>query len=220
MRRWSGSASEPNGLNINERCGSNEPALLRETVLREGADLGVALDGDADRLVLVDDRGAVIDGDQVLGLIAGSWRDERLLRGEAVVATVMSNLGLEQHLAGLGLALHRTRVGDRYVVERMRADGCNVGGEQSGHIILSDFATTGDGLLAALQVLAVLRRRDRPASEVAPRVRAGAAAAAQRARAAPARPRGARGRGPAGSGSRRGWPGPGGSWCAHRAPSR
>ena len=158
---------EPNGLNINEGCGSNEPALLRETVLREGADLGVALDGDADRLVLVDDRGAVIDGDQVLGLIAGSWRDERLLRGEAVVATVMSNLGLEKHLAGLGLALHRTKVGDRYVVERMRADGCNVGGEQSGHIILSDFATTGDGLLAALQVLAVLRRRDRPASEVA-----------------------------------------------------
>ncbi len=158
---------EPNGLNINEGCGSNEPALLRETVLREGADLGVALDGDADRLVLVDDRGAVIDGDQVLGLIAGSWRDDRLLRGEAVVATVMSNLGLEKHLAGLGLALHRTKVGDRYVVERMRADGCNVGGEQSGHIILSDFATTGDGLLAALQVLAVLRRRDRPASEVA-----------------------------------------------------
>jgi phosphoglucosamine mutase len=158
---------EPNGLNINEGCGSNVPALLRETVLREGADLGVALDGDADRLVLVDDRGAVIDGDQVLGLIAASWRDERLLRGEAVVATVMSNLGLEKYLAGLGLALHRTKVGDRYVVERMRADGCNVGGEQSGHIILSDFATTGDGVLAALQVLAVIRRRNRAASEVA-----------------------------------------------------
>ena len=173
--------TEPNGLNINDGCGSNEPALLRETVLREGADLGIALDGDADRLVLVDDRGSLIDGDQLLALIAGSWRADRRLRGEAVVATVMSNLGLETHLGGLGLALHRTRVGDRYVVERMRADGCNVGGEQSGHIVLSDFATTGDGLLAALQVLAVLRQRDRPASEVARVFDAGAAAAAQRA---------------------------------------
>ncbi len=156
----------PNGLNINDGCGSNEPGRLRETVLAEGADLGVALDGDADRIVLVDERGNLIDGDQALGLIAASWQADQRLRGDAVVATVMSNLGLEKHLAGLGLPLLRTKVGDRYVVERMRADGCNVGGEQSGHIILSDFATTGDGLLAALQVLAVLRRQDRPASEV------------------------------------------------------
>ena len=158
--------TEPNGFNINEGSGSSEPALLRETVLREGADLGIALDGDADRLVLVDERGDLVDGDQLLALIAASWQSDGRIRGGGVVATVMSNLGLERHLAGLGLVLHRTRVGDRYVVERMRADGCNIGGEQSGHIVLSDFATTGDGLLAALQVLAVLRARDRPASEV------------------------------------------------------
>lgn len=157
---------QPTGLNINEGCGSNHPEPLCQTVLSEGADLGVALDGDADRVVLVDERGHLIDGDQVLGLIARSWRDEQRLRGQAVVATVMSNLGLETYLAGLGLGLRRTKVGDRYVVERMREDGCNVGGEQSGHIVLSDFATTGDGLLAALQVLAVARQRDRPASEV------------------------------------------------------
>jgi phosphoglucosamine mutase len=126
----------------------------------------VALDGDADRVVLVDDRGQLIDGDQVLALIAQSWRADQRLKGEAVVATVMSNLGLEKYLGGLGLTLRRTTVGDRYVVERMRADGCNVGGEQSGHIVLSDFATTGDGLLAALQVLAVVRQQDQRASEV------------------------------------------------------
>ena len=158
--------TEPNGLNINAGCGSNEPALLREAVLREGAHLGIALDGDADRLVVVDDRGNLIDGDQLLAVIAASWRGDGRVRGDGIVATVMSNLGLERHLAGLGLALHRTKVGDRYVVERMRADGCNVGGEQSGHIVLSDFATTGDGLLAALQVLAVLRQSERPSSEV------------------------------------------------------
>ena len=158
--------TRPNGLNINDGCGSNEPAHLRETVLAERADLGVALDGDADRVVLVDEHGSLIDGDQALGLIAASWQADQRLRGQAVVATVMSNLGLEKHLAGLGLTLLRTKVGDRYVVERMRQEGYNVGGEQSGHIILSDFATTGDGLLAALQVLAVIRRRDRPASEV------------------------------------------------------
>lgn len=157
---------QPNGHNINEGCGSNRPELLRETVLREGADLGIALDGDADRVVLVDERGNLIDGDQVLALIAASWQAEGRLEGGAVVATVMSNLGLEHHLQGLGLELRRTKVGDRYVVEAMRELGCNVGGEQSGHIILADFATTGDGLLAALQVLAVIRRRDRPASEV------------------------------------------------------
>ena len=158
--------TDPDGLNINAGCGSNEPDLLRETVLREGAQLGIALDGDADRLVVVDDRGNLIDGDQLLALIAASWHADGRVRGAGIVATVMSNLGLERYLGGLGLALHRTKVGDRYVVERMRADGCNVGGEQSGHIVLSDFATTGDGLLAALQVLAVLRQRDRPASEV------------------------------------------------------
>ena len=157
---------EPNGLNINAGCGSNEPAQLRDAVLRDRADLGIALDGDADRLVLVDDQGRLIDGDQLLALIAGSWCADGRVSGGAVVATVMSNLGLERRLAALGLALHRTRVGDRYVVERMRADRCNVGGEQSGHIVLADFATTGDGLLAALQVLAVLRQRGRPASEV------------------------------------------------------
>jgi phosphoglucosamine mutase len=159
--------TEPNGLNINNGCGSTYPEALREVVLHERADLGVALDGDADRVVLVDDRGEIIDGDQLLALIASSWQADQRLRGEAVVATVMSNLGLERHLGGLGLTLHRTKVGDRYVVEQMRASGCNVGGEQSGHIILSDFATTGDGLLAALQAVAVLRQQDRPASEVA-----------------------------------------------------
>ena len=116
---------------------------------------------------MVDDGGNLVDGDQLLGLIAASWHADHRMRGDGVVATIMSNLGLERYLAARGLALHRTRVGDRYVVERMRADGYNVGGEQSGHIVLSDFATTGDGLLAALQVLAVLRQRDRPASEVA-----------------------------------------------------
>jgi phosphoglucosamine mutase len=158
--------TEPNGLNINADCGSNHPAALREAVLREEADLGIALDGDADRLVLVDDRGRIIDGDQLLALIAASWHADERVRGGGIVATVMSNLGLERYLGGLGLELRRTRVGDRYVVERMRSDGCNLGGEQSGHIVLSDFATTGDGLLAALQVLAVLRQRGRPASEV------------------------------------------------------
>src|SRR3954468_6626980 len=158
--------TEPNGLNINDGCGSTSPAALRAAVLREGADLGIALDGDADRVVLVDNRGDVVDGDQLLALIATSWQADRRLRGEAVVATIMSNLGLERHLAGLGLGLQRTKVGDRYVVEQMRAAGCNVGGEQSGHIILSDFATTGDGLLAALQAVAVIRQRDRPASDI------------------------------------------------------
>ena len=158
--------TEPNGLNINDGCGSTAPEALQAAVLREGADLGVGLDGDADRVVLVDDLGELVDGDQLLALIASSWQADQRLRGEAVVATVMSNLGLERHLAGLGLGLQRTKVGDRYVVERMRADGCNVGGEQSGHIILSDFATTGDGLLAALQAVAVIRQQDRPASDV------------------------------------------------------
>ena len=156
----------PDGFNINQGCGSTDPALLCARVLAEGADLGIALDGDADRLVLVDERGQVIDGDQILALIARRWQEAGQLAGGGVVATVMSNLGLERFLAGQGLALYRTQVGDRYVAERMRANGLNVGGEQSGHIILSDFATTGDGLVAALQVLAVLVATGRRASEV------------------------------------------------------
>jgi phosphoglucosamine mutase len=156
----------PDGFNINRGCGSTAPGELAELVRERRADLGIALDGDADRLVLVDEAGRLIDGDQILALIAGSWKAEGRLRGEAVVATVMSNMGLERHLKGLGLALLRTAVGDRYVGERMREVGCNLGGEQSGHMIMTDFGTTGDGLIAALQVLAVLVEEHRPASEV------------------------------------------------------
>jgi phosphoglucosamine mutase len=156
----------PDGFNINQGCGSTVPELLCAKVLEHGAHLGIALDGDADRLIIADENGEVVDGDQILALIAESWHRAGTLRGGGVVATVMSNLGLERHLTSLGLTLHRTKVGDRYVAEHMRAAGLNVGGEQSGHLILSDFATTGDGLLAALQVLAVLVHRNRPASEV------------------------------------------------------
>jgi phosphoglucosamine mutase len=155
----------PNGLNINEGCGSTRPEALRAAVLAERADLGLALDGDADRLVLLDERGELVDGDQILALIAKEWRAEGRLARPGIVATVMSNLGLERYLAGLGLGLERTRVGDRYVVEAMRAGGYNLGGEQSGHIVLTDLATTGDGLLAGLQVLAALGRAGRPLSE-------------------------------------------------------
>jgi phosphoglucosamine mutase len=158
---------EPNGFNINEKCGATAPQAMREAVLQHGADLGIALDGDADRLIVCDEKGQVIDGDQVMALIASFWHANALLKGGGVVATVMSNLGLERYLAGRGLALLRTSVGDRYVVERMRADGYNLGGEQSGHIVMSDYATTGDGLIAALQVLAVLVESARPLSEVA-----------------------------------------------------
>jgi phosphoglucosamine mutase len=156
---------EPDGFNINKGCGSTVPAYLRAKVIEHGADLGIALDGDADRLILIDERGDIVDGDQILALIAKSWSSAGLLQGGGVVATVMSNLGLQRMLEGEGLRLHRTRVGDRYVVEQMRACGMNVGGEQSGHMILSDYATTGDGLIAALQVLAVLVASKRPASE-------------------------------------------------------
>jgi phosphoglucosamine mutase len=156
----------PDGFNINSGCGSTVPALMCAKVLEHGADLGVALDGDADRLMLADEHGELVDGDQILALIAGKFQREQRLRGGGIVATVMSNLGLERHIEGLGLSLHRTRVGDRYVAEHMRAHGMNVGGEQSGHVILSDYATTGDGLLAALQVLAALVESDRPASEL------------------------------------------------------
>jgi phosphoglucosamine mutase len=154
----------PNGFNINARCGSTAPEVMCATVLEVGADLGIALDGDADRVVLADERGKLIDGDQILALLAQSWQARDLLSGEGVVATTMSNLGLERFLAECGLRLYRTKVGDRYVVEHMRKSGHNLGGEQSGHIIMTDFATTGDGLLAALQVLAVMRAKDRPLS--------------------------------------------------------
>ena len=156
----------PDGFNINRDCGSTVPEFLSGEVRRHGADLGLALDGDADRLILSDERGTIVDGDQVLALMARSWQQSEQLSGGGVVATVMSNLGLERYLGAQGLALHRTQVGDRYVMERMRSGGFNVGGEQSGHMILSDYATTGDGLLAALQVLAVLIEQGRPASEV------------------------------------------------------
>jgi phosphoglucosamine mutase len=156
----------PDGFNINRGCGSTVPEYLCAQVVEHGAHLGIALDGDADRLLVADERGKLIDGDQILALIARSWTDSGRLRGKGVVATVMSNLGLERHLASQGLAMHRTNVGDRYVVERMREAGMNLGGEQSGHIILSDFATTGDGLLAALQVLAVIVTQGRSASDV------------------------------------------------------
>ncbi|MBV8911867.1 MAG: phosphoglucosamine mutase [Acetobacteraceae bacterium] len=156
---------EPDGFNINKGCGSTMPELLRAKVIEHKADLGIALDGDADRLILIDEKGEVVDGDQILALIARSWKSEGTLRGGGVVATVMSNLGLERMLQDEGLRLMRTRVGDRYVVEQMRASGMNVGGEQSGHMILCDYATTGDGLIAALQVLAVLVASGRPASE-------------------------------------------------------
>ncbi len=155
----------PDGFNINKGCGSTVPAFICSQVIEHNAHLGIALDGDADRVLIADEAGELVDGDQILALIAQSWHQAGQLQGDGIVATVMSNLGLERHLAGLGLALHRTPVGDRYVAEHMRASGINVGGEQSGHLILSDFATTGDGLLAALQVLAVLVQQDRSASE-------------------------------------------------------
>jgi len=156
----------PDGKNINDQVGSTAPGTLSDTVVASGAAIGIALDGDADRLIAVDETGAVVDGDQLMATIAGGWvRDDRLTGG-VVVATVMSNLGLERHLATLGLGLIRAKVGDRYVLEAMREGGFNLGGEQSGHIILADYGTTGDGLVAALQVLAELKRAGAPASEV------------------------------------------------------
>lgn len=156
----------PNGKNINDGVGSTAPQTLCETVVASGAAIGIALDGDADRLIVVDEQGRVIDGDQLMALIATGWARQGRLAGGGLVATVMSNLGLERHLAAQGLGLVRTSVGDRHVLEKMRGSGYNVGGEQSGHIILSDYATTGDGLVAALQVLAELVRAGAPASEV------------------------------------------------------
>jgi phosphoglucosamine mutase len=154
----------PDGLNINDACGSTHPQLLQETVVASGADIGLALDGDADRLIVADEKGRLVDGDQLMALIALGLQRRGELRGDAVVATVMSNLGLERKLGEAGLKLLRTQVGDRYVLEEMRARGCNVGGEQSGHIILADHATTGDGLVAGLQVLASLVESKAPAS--------------------------------------------------------
>ncbi len=156
---------EPNGLNINEACGSTHPERMQAAVVAEGADLGIALDGDADRLVLADEQGRLVDGDQLLAAITRVWHDMDRLSGP-VVATVMSNLGLERYVKGLGLEFHRTGVGDRYVLERMRETGANLGGEQSGHIILTDYATTGDGLIAALQVLALIAQAGSTASAV------------------------------------------------------
>ena len=156
----------PNGTNINDGCGSTHPELLQRTVVETGADIGLALDGDADRLIVSDERGQLVDGDQLMALIALGLQSRGGLRGDAVIATIMSNLGLERRLQEAGLALHRTRVGDRYVLEEMRARGCNVGGEQSGHIILTDHSTTGDGLVAGLQVLAALVEAQAPASEL------------------------------------------------------
>jgi phosphoglucosamine mutase len=158
---------EPNGLNINADCGSTHPQTLAGAVLKHQAHIGIALDGDADRVIICDETGQVVDGDQIMALVALDWARRGLLVGGGVVATVMSNLGLERALNAAGLTLERTKVGDRYVMERMREGGFNLGGEQSGHIILHDHATTGDGLMSALQVLAVLVESGRPMSELA-----------------------------------------------------
>ncbi len=157
----------PDGLNINAECGSTYPTALAEAVKRYRADIGIALDGDADRLIICDEHGKVIDGDQIMALIARDWARRGLLTGSGVVATVMSNLGLERGLLADGLTLERTNVGDRYVMERMQSGGFNLGGEQSGHIILHDYATTGDGLMSALQVLAVMVESGRTMSDLA-----------------------------------------------------
>jgi phosphoglucosamine mutase len=157
---------EPDGFNINRECGSTEPGPLCQKVREMRADIGIALDGDGDRVVIADERGRLIDGDQLLAVIAESWQADGRLAKPGVVATVMSNLGLERYLGTLSLSLARTPVGDRYVLEHMRAHGFNVGGESSGHIILSDYTTTGDGLLTALQVLAVVKKQDQPVSKV------------------------------------------------------
>lgn len=160
---------EPNGHNINDKCGSTAPDALIEKVREVRADVGIALDGDADRVVIVDEKGSIVDGDQLMAVIAESWHRRGKLAGGGIVATVMSNLGLERYLKAQGLSLVRTPVGDRYVVEQMRRHGFNVGGEQSGHIVLSDFTTTGDGLVSALQVLACVVATGKPVSEVCAR---------------------------------------------------
>ncbi len=163
---------EPNGRNINDKCGSTEPSALAAKVREMRADIGIALDGDADRVVIVDEKGTIVDGDQIMAVIGEAWHQSGRLAAGGVVATVMSNLGLERYFNNLGLTMVRTPVGDRYVVEHMRKHGFNVGGEQSGHIVLSDFITTGDGLVAALQVLSVVVGTGRPVSEVCRRFEA------------------------------------------------
>jgi phosphoglucosamine mutase len=156
----------PDGININEKCGSTQPAAMAQKVKELRADIGIALDGDADRLVICDENGTIVDGDQIMAIIAGNWAKKGLLKGGGLVATVMSNLGLERFMDKQGLKLERAKVGDRYVMEKMREGGFNLGGEQSGHVILHDHATTGDGLMAALQVLAVLVEQQKPMSEL------------------------------------------------------
>lgn len=157
--------TKPDGFNINKKCGAVAPEAMMESVVLHNADLGITLDGDADRLILADEKGARVDGDQIMALIAKSWKQSGLLRGDGIVATVMSNLGLERFLEKENIKLHRAAVGDRYVVEQMAKTGCNLGGEQSGHIVMSDFNTTGDGLVAALQILAMLVQTKKKASE-------------------------------------------------------
>lgn len=149
--------NKPNGVNINENCGSTKPELLQKTVVEQGADVGIALDGDADRIIVVDEKGTIVDGDKVIALIATKMFKENNLRNNTVVLTQMSNLGLELYLKNLGLNIVRTKVGDRYVSEEMRKNNYNLGGEQSGHIILGDYSTTGDGICSGLQVLACLQ---------------------------------------------------------------
>ena len=157
---------QPNGININDKCGSTYPEAMCERVRQTRADIGIALDGDADRVIICDENGQVIDGDQIMALVASSWAKRGILKGGGLVATIMSNLGLERFMESQNLTLARTKVGDRYVVEHMREHGFNLGGEQSGHIVMSDYATTGDGLLAALQVLTEVVRQGKPVSEV------------------------------------------------------
>ncbi len=159
----------PNGYNINDRVGSTATKAVCEEVVKSRADLGIALDGDADRVIIIDESGQVVDGDQFMATIAQSWHKQNKLQGGGIVATIMSNLGLERYLNSINLKLERTKVGDRHVLETMRNKGYNVGGEQSGHIILSDFGTTGDGLVAALQLITVIQEEQRPASEVCSR---------------------------------------------------
>jgi phosphoglucosamine mutase len=163
---------DPDGLNINKECGSTDLTTIQRKVREMRADIGIALDGDADRVMIIDERGHIVDGDQLLAVIAASWKEDGRLSKPGVVGTVMSNLGFERHLKGLGLGLVRTPVGDRYVLEHMRAHGYNLGGEPSGHIIMSDYTTTGDGFIAALQVLAMVKRSGKPVSEVCHRFEA------------------------------------------------
>ena len=157
----------PNGLNINENCGSTSPQKAAEAVVSHGADVGICLDGDADRIILIDSEGNTADGDQIMGVIASRWAQDGILNGSGIATTIMSNLGLERFLNQRGISMERTQVGDRYVVEHMRKSGFNLGGEQSGHIIMSDFSTTGDGLIAGLQFLAEIVRSNRGSKDLA-----------------------------------------------------